>query len=174
MVHYGCRQNLLSEITELIHAAYILHRTVVNTSEHDSPLHHGNKLATLMGDLLLAKSTKKMSQLKNNSVTELMSNSICDFSESEYIGMSVGQVSANSQSNSRQSCPPIPETYNQTQYNFNYDSWLERTRLGLGSLLAQSCLSVMILGEQDETLKQFAFHLGLNLGITLQVCFYTY
>jgi hexaprenyl-diphosphate synthase len=133
-------------------AAYSLHRSVVSlgSREADSRVDHGNKLATLMGDLLLARSTQKLSQLKHNPVTELMSNALADFAESEVLGLPLSATPLD----------PVRPTL---------DLWLRRTSLGLGSLMAHSCQSSAMLAGHDEQLRDFSFTLGLNLGITLQV-----
>jgi len=153
------KQFSISEITELIYTAHVLHRTVVNTSDPNSPLHQGNKLAALMGDLLLAKSSRLLSNLRNNQVTELMSQSICDFSESEFIGVTADTL--NSHTKSKLYLKDMRE-------RFNYATWLRRSELSLGSLLGHACYCCVIFGGHDEAIQKFAFHLGKQVGLTLQ------
>jgi geranylgeranyl pyrophosphate synthase len=168
------RQNALSQITELMFAGHVLHRSVVNIIDKNSNsgLHQGNKLATLMGDLLMAKTSRRLSDLKNHTVTEIMSNTICEFSESGFIGE--GVTSGSQRQHGRNNRIPIADEKPQSVVGIrpflSYQNWIERSKQSLGAIVGNSCVSCMVLaGQEDEGIQQFASDLGRCIGILLQV-----
>ncbi len=67
-------QRSLAEITEMIHAAYLVHNGVVNlgdllpTDGAPEDMEFGNKMAVLSGDFLLANASTALAQLYNSQV----------------------------------------------------------------------------------------------------------
>ena len=61
-------QHSLAEITELIHAAYLIHFRVIDLKERDHNLEYENKIGILCGDLLLAHSSVELAALQNQKV----------------------------------------------------------------------------------------------------------
>ena len=61
-------QHSLAEITELIHAAHLIHFGVIDLKERDHNLEYGNKIGILCGDLLLAHSSVELAALQNQKV----------------------------------------------------------------------------------------------------------
>jgi len=197
----------LAEITELIYAAHMLHRTVVETpdlkyvltknsttcssnvvEEAEDPnlssIHLGNKLAILMGDMLLAKSSKRLAMLRNNKVTELMSDSIADFTESDFMSEKSAFCTSTNSSGSSSSKVNKNKGYENFAvqkdinacsdihlFNTSYEKWHQRTRLGIGSLLGHACSCTAIFSEQNEATKRLVFELGEKIGLFLQVRF---
>ncbi|CCH61600.1 hypothetical protein TBLA_0F00560 [Henningerozyma blattae CBS 6284] len=84
------KQRRLAEIVEMIHTASLLHDDVID----HSPTRRGNpsgnvaftnKMAVLAGDFLLGRATVCISRLENPEVVELMSNSIANLVEGEFM-----------------------------------------------------------------------------------------
>ena len=202
------RQKKLAEVTELIYAAYMLHETIVEVpsslpssvldtkiggsgsspseylgmnSEALRLLQDGNDLATLMGDLLLAKSSGGLASIRNQVVTELMSDSIGDFAESQFVtpfttttasSLNPNDLVVLTRRNERllghwksSSCP--------TESNeIIRNIWFRRNQLGVGSLLGHSCYCSVLIGEHEENVRNLAYKLGENFGLILQVSLY--
>lgn len=136
-------------------------------------LHHGNKLATLMGDLLLARTSMGLSNLKNAKVTVLMSDTIADFAESGMI-VSLARESLglkNSDMTNPDVSNPVPQNVGSI---LNYEIWLRRSNLSIGSLLGNSCFSSLILGGhgQEDEMSKLASAIGFKIGLALQVSFF--
>jgi len=159
---------------------------VDKTSSSDPPpgigtaLHQGNKVATLMGDFLLAKSSKELSHLEEAQVTVRMSESIADFTESEVIVCTVNddlehlnpQGTSNNNSNIVSS---DSDSLNSAKLNriLNYDTWLKRSKLSMGSLLGHACFGSVLFGGHDEAVRKTACNIGTKVGLALQVQLHT-
>jgi decaprenyl-diphosphate synthase subunit 2 len=155
------KQKAIADITEMMHTAYTLHQTIVDIPSPDqelkrvpawltepvsvSRMHDGNNLAALMGDFLLAKTSGGLSSLKNAVVTELMTNTISDFAESQFL-----EVLCNGP-------PQIME-----------ELWLSKNRLGMGSLMRNACHSCLLFSGHEEPIVNLGKHLGEQLGLLLQ------
>ncbi|WBW75281.1 decaprenyl diphosphate synthase subunit 2 Dlp1 [Schizosaccharomyces osmophilus] len=74
------RYKQLSRVTELIHAANLIH---INIREDQST--EELKLATLVGDYLLGKASVDLSHLESNAVTELMASAIANLVEGHFM-----------------------------------------------------------------------------------------
>jgi hypothetical protein len=180
------RQKALAEIAETIYTAHMLHRTVVEIPKGELPtlgkvdsncssddgleemgiaMHQGNKVATLMGDLLLARCSKALYSLKNSRVTEMMSDSIADFSESEAIALSARALISNVKTPGYNA---LPSTEN-LKLILNFDKWLRRSSLGIGSLLENACFSSLILSGHEMNIRKLAGTIGHKIGLALQV-----
>jgi decaprenyl-diphosphate synthase subunit 2 len=59
------KQRTLGEITELVHAAHLIHTGVINLNTPNESLEMGNKMAVLCGDFLLARSCVLLANLQN-------------------------------------------------------------------------------------------------------------
>ncbi|EPX73808.1 decaprenyl diphosphate synthase subunit 2 Dlp1 [Schizosaccharomyces octosporus yFS286] len=88
------RYKQLSRVTELIHAANLIH---INIREDQST--EELKLATLVGDYLLGKASVDLSHLESNAVTELMASAIANLVEGHF--MKAGSSPADMQANER-------------------------------------------------------------------------
>lgn len=183
-----CRQKALAEIAETIYTAHMLHRTVVEIPKEELPtlgtvnstcasddgpaleemgisMHQGNKVATLMGDLLLARCSKALYSLKNSRVTEMMSDSIADFSESEAIALSARVLISNHRTVGYNALP----TSKDLKLILSFDKWLRRSSLGIGSLLENACYSSLIFSGQENEVRLLAGKIGHKIGLALQV-----
>ncbi|KAI1286934.1 All trans-polyprenyl-diphosphate synthase PDSS2 [Halotydeus destructor] len=184
----------LAEITDMITHAQAVHQGVMNLSQYGADinedkrrsLHHkmnlGNKLATLVGDYLLANACHRLAALRNPLVVSLMSQAIGDFAEGEFLKYE--HVDASSHASEQQLM----------------DSIRLRSYLVCGSLLAHGCKAAAImsgfgdegsrtsngqdkkycqstcedldiLGNDAQTVD-IAFNIGRNIGIAFQLSDY--
>ena len=126
------KQRKLAEIVEMISAAYSIHKSVMNlpyelpndTSEDIrddlQQLEYGNKIAILGGDYLLANACVGLAALRNTFIVEMISISIGEFTQSEFIGKRDVQGRL------------IPD-----ENSITLKSWLHRNEMATGSLLAR-------------------------------------
>lgn len=180
-----CRQRSLSEITEMMHFAFGLHRTVVEinrpTSQsstdvimdgQESVMQLGNKIAILFGDLLLSRTSRGLSSLKNAKVTELMSDAISDFSESEILRRRHLDFFNPVRNNSADVFKELAEVGSKEASRMeipSFESWQMRVSLDIASLIGRSCLCSTLLSQQDEGANKLAFNVGRQIGFVLQV-----
>ncbi|XP_018028035.1 all trans-polyprenyl-diphosphate synthase PDSS2 [Hyalella azteca] len=164
-------QRSLAEITEMIHTAELIHKGVVNihttaadpsaeestspssssSSADGSDYQLGNKLAILCGDYLLANACKALAVLHNSQVVELVSSAISDFTTSEFLGErdDLGR----------------PVLHPAADLAF----WRTKTSLAVGSLLAKSCKSALLLaGHSDLATLDLVYSIGHQTGLAWQ------
>ncbi|KAK1171137.1 decaprenyl-diphosphate synthase subunit 2-like [Acipenser oxyrinchus oxyrinchus] len=147
------RQWNLAEITELIHAAFLVHRGIVNLKEwtnSDGPLkdmQFGNKIAVLSGDFLLANACTGLAQLNNIKVVELLSSAIGNLVQGIYYENS------------------IQGEENNMMDNIKIASWEEQAFLSHGALLAKSCQAAMELAKHDAKAQALAFQYGKHMSL---------
>ncbi|XP_043213967.1 all trans-polyprenyl-diphosphate synthase PDSS2-like [Amphibalanus amphitrite] len=150
-------QRSLAEITEMIHTAHLIHKGVVNLTPSDFPdgntlqdMTFGNKIAILSGDYLLSNACTGLAALKNSKVVELISTSISDFMEAEFIGVQDTQSNA------------IPTK------NMTMEEWAARNYLAAGSLMAKSCQATLVLAGHSEDMQQKGFEFGKQIAYSWQ------
>ncbi|EGG25392.1 trans-prenyltransferase [Cavenderia fasciculata] len=138
----------LAEIVEMIHTATLVHDDVIDeaTTRRDVPSVNksfSNKLSILCGDYLLARASVLLSQLRNPDVSELISTSLADLVEGEFM-----QVKSNESS---------------------FEQYLRKTYLKTASLISNSCKATALLGGEDAHTANLAFEFGKNLGLAFQL-----
>jgi geranylgeranyl pyrophosphate synthase len=81
----------LAEIVEMIHTASLAHDDVLDEAEErraqPSINKFGNKFAVLVGDFLLARASVSLANLRDHTVTGLLSNMIAELVEGEFVQM---------------------------------------------------------------------------------------
>lgn len=191
------KQRRLAEIVEMIHTASLLHDDVID----NSPTRRGkpsgnvaftNKMAVLAGDFLLGRATVCISRLENPKVVELMSNSIANLVEGEFMQLKNLSIDPdlNSINSNKKSIPIETKTFESILNNYRipvlphdlssnlnhdkmiditFDYYLHKTYLKTGSLIAMGCRSSAILAGLDERLIQQCFEFGKNIGICFQL-----
>lgn len=150
------RECTLGHIAELIHTGSLLHDDVLDNAETrrgEQATHviHGNKMAILSGDFLLARASILLARLRNNEVTEIMSLIIEHLVKGEVMQMTP-------------SSKLDPEQLMQ--------SYLTKTFYKTASLMANSCLAVAAMGDYgsaDENKQKIAFEYGKNAGLAFQI-----
>jgi hexaprenyl-diphosphate synthase len=148
-------QRRLAEITEMIHAASLLHDDVIDASptRRNNPScvsMFGNKMSILGGDFLLGRASVALARLRNAEVVELIATVIANLVEGEFM-----QLKNLETDNTRQESA--------------IDYYLRKTYLKTASLISKSCRSAAILGGSAEDVTDAAYAFGRNLGLAFQV-----
>lgn len=142
------QQRTLAETIEMIYAAQIIHKSVLNLppqlTEEDlrnnvkeddlAMLEYGNKLTILGADVLLARASNQLAQVRDTFVTELTSISIADFSKSEFFGHRDIQG---------RFLPVDKES-------ITLDTWIQQSYLAHVSLLSKGCRSAGLLAKASD------------------------
>lgn len=84
------KQRRLAEIVEMIHTASLLHDDVIDNSDSrrnraSGNIAFSNKMSVLAGDFLLGRASVSISRLRNPEVIELLSTSIANLVEGEFM-----------------------------------------------------------------------------------------
>lgn len=186
-------QRALAEITEMIRTAHLVHQGLVNLQplanagnelSGDSDMIFGNKIALLSGDYLLGNACLQLAGLRNQTLIELISSSLRDMAESNFIGdrdvqnnplpsapgavrnsasvggdLGFGDLDDNTQPMSIKDVMGNPEK-----------EWSLRHILGAGSLLGKSCQGALILAGQPVELQKQGYLFGKHLSLAWQAC----
>lgn len=186
-------QRALAEITEMIRTAHLVHQGLVNLQplanagnelSGDSDMIFGNKIALLSGDYLLGNACLQLAGLRNQALIELISSSLRDMAESNFIGdrdvqnnplptapggqpsavhasgdLGFGDLEDNTQPMSIKDVMGNPEK-----------EWSLRHILGAGSLLGKSCQGALILAGQAVELQKQGYLFGKHLSLAWQAC----
>ncbi|KAK9313759.1 isoprenoid synthase domain-containing protein [Lipomyces starkeyi] len=152
-------QRRLAEITEMIHAASLLHDDVIDDAELrrgslSGNSAFGNKMAILAGDFLLGRASVALARLRNAEVTELISTVIANLVEGEVMQL-------------KNTAPEDAVTGVATPATFDY--YLEKTYLKTASLISKSCRSAAVLAGAREDIVDAAYQYGRNLGMAFQL-----
>lgn len=148
-------QRRLAEITELIHTASLLHDDVIDSADTRRGVSSvnavfGNKLAVLAGDFLLARASVCLARLRNVPVVELLSSVIEHLVKGEVMQM---KQALRSEAASRAA----------------FDMYLRKTYYKTGSLMANSCKAIALLGCYPDAVCDASFRYGMHLGIAFQL-----
>ncbi|KAI0562311.1 Polyprenyl synthetase [Gracilaria domingensis] len=148
-------QRSLAEITELIHAASLLHDDVIDvasTRRGASSVNaaFGNQLAVLAGDFLLARASVALARLRDCDVVELLSTVIEHLVRGEVIQMGNGSSRGSSE-------------------HELFDAYMAKTFFKTASLVANSCRAVTMLAGHSTEVADAAFSYGKNVGIAFQL-----
>ena len=149
-------QRRLAEITEMIHAASLLHDDVIDASltRRNSPSCvsvFGNKMSILGGDFLLGRASVALARLRNAEVIELLATVIANLVEGEFMQLKNIQRDGSDEQESA------------------IDYYLKKTYLKTASLISKSCRAAAILGGSSTELIDAAYSFGRNFGLAFQV-----
>ena len=149
-------QRRLAEITEMIHAASLLHDDVIDASltRRNNPSCvsvFGNKMSILGGDFLLGRASVALARLRNAEVIELLATVIANLVEGEFMQL---KNIAKDEGDDQESA---------------IDYYLRKTYLKTASLISKSCRAAAILGGATPELTDAAYNFGRNLGLAFQV-----
>jgi len=157
------KQRKLAELVEMINTGQAIHQSVVNlpvniAAEKDEDiksvlfqLEYGNKISILGGDYLLANASTGLASLRIPKIVEIVSIAIAEFTQAEFLGQQDPQGRV------------IPAAD-----SLSLDSWVTRSRLGTGSLLAAGCQGVLLLAGHDEETQSRARDLGHSLALAIR------
>ena len=151
-------QRRLAEITEMIHAASLLHDDVIDASltRRNRPSCvsvFGNKMSILGGDFLLGRASIALARLRNVEVIELLATAIANLVEGEF--MQLKNIGKGGEEGGEQESA--------------IDYYLRKTYLKTASLISKSCRAAAILGGATPELTDSAYSFGRNLGLAFQV-----
>jgi len=143
-------QQRISEVTEMIHVASLLHDDVIDTAETRRGMMSlnslmGNRLAVLAGDFLLARASVTLASLHNSQAVELMSCSLEHLVSGEVMQMTETQDDLAS-----------------------HEHYQKKTFYKTASLLANSAKSVAVLDGQSEEVCELAYAYGRHVGLAFQ------
>jgi len=148
-------QRRLAEITEMIHTASLLHDDVIDAADTRRGVSSvntlfGNKLAVLAGDFLLARASICLARLRSVPVIELLSTVIEHLVKGEVMQMKSALRS-------------------DAATKAAFDLYLRKTYYKTGSLMANSCQAIALLGGYAEETRVAAYKYGMHLGIAFQL-----
>lgn len=151
------KQRRLAEIVEMIHTASLLHDDVIDNSASRRSLPSGNiafgnKMAILAGDFLLGRASVAIARLRNAEVIELLSTTIANLVEGEFMQLKNTAVDNTSQAN---------------RASFEY--YIHKTYLKTASLMSKSCRAAAVLNGADDTVVEASYIYGKNLGLCFQI-----
>lgn len=188
------KQRRLAEIVEMIHTASLLHDDVIDHSDTRRGRASGNvaftnKMAVLAGDFLLGRATVAISRLRNPEVVELMSNSIANLVEGEFMQLKNIAVDEDL-SIINQGNKPLPSAskkLNNEVHDYRvpralgkgfshdqiietaFDYYLHKTYLKTAALISKSSRSAAILSGVDRSVVEQCYEFGKNIGICFQL-----
>ncbi|CCD22811.1 trans-hexaprenyltranstransferase NDAI_0A06570 [Naumovozyma dairenensis CBS 421] len=191
------KQRRLAEIVEMIHTASLLHDDVIDHSGTRRGRPSGNaaftnKMAVLAGDFLLGRATVSISRLRNPEVVELMSNSIANLVEGEFmqlkntvIDRDVTIVSDGTKKTidipdgklklePHQYSVSLPDTNNnelahQQKVDIAFQYYLHKTYLKTAALMSKALRSTAILSGAKPPIIEECYNFGKNIGICFQL-----
>lgn len=157
-------QRRLAEIAEMIHTASLFHDDVIDGSDtrRGRPsVHaaHGNKVAVLAGDFLLARASRALARLRDVTVMEAMSLVIDHLVRGEIM----------------QTRPPTLSDDGDDDDSLRGESpleyYLRKNFYKTGSLMAQSCLCAALLSSPDVSPRtaRAAYDYGKHVGSAFQL-----
>jgi len=146
-IHTLDSQRRLAQISEMIHTASLFHDDVIDNADtrRNMPTVHkvfGDKMAILAGDYLLARASIYLARLRNVHVVETMSTIIEHLVRGEVMQMKPSE---------------------QIEY------YLRKNFYKTASLMANSCKSAAILGNQSDDVVNAAYRYGKHLGMAFQL-----
>ncbi|XP_053684655.1 all trans-polyprenyl-diphosphate synthase PDSS2 [Sabethes cyaneus] len=187
-------QRALAEVTEMIRTSHLVHQGLVNLQplanagnelSGDSEMIFGNKIALLSGDYLLGNACLQLAGLRNQELIELISSSVRDLAESNFVG-------DRDQQNNPLPSKPEPKAASSEQLGDDLGlgdledntqpmnvkdvlgnpekEWSLRHILGAGSLLGKSCQGALLLAGQPVKLQKQGYLFGKHLSLAWQAC----
>jgi geranylgeranyl pyrophosphate synthase len=139
----------LAEIVEMIHTASLAHDDVLDEAveRRGRPAinaQFGNKFAVLVGDFLLARASVSLADLKDHTVTGLLSNMIAELVEGEFVQMRPQSLSM--------------------------EVYLRKTYLKTASMLRNAARAAAVLSDPGNALAiETASAYGEALGMAFQI-----
>ncbi|MCL7026351.1 hypothetical protein MKW94_005437 [Papaver nudicaule] len=145
------RQQLIAEITEMMHVATLLHDDVLDDADTRRGVPSvnycmGNKLSVLAGDFLLSRALVALGSLNNTEIVILISTVLENLVTGEIMQMA---------STSEQRC--------------SMDQYMKKTYNKTASLIANSCKSIALLAEKSNEVAVLCYDYGRNLGLAFQL-----
>lgn len=156
-------QRRLAQVAEMIHTASLFHDDVIDDSDTRRGVpsahkaHNSNKVAILAGDFLLSQSMFGLAQLGNARVVQAMATTL-----SELVSGELMQLRGNDDETNN-------DETNNDRRTIRLVRYLRKTYYKTASLMANSCKSVALLGEYDDTLVTACYNYGKYIGMAFQL-----
>ncbi|CAK7895092.1 hexaprenyl pyrophosphate synthase, mitochondrial [[Candida] anglica] len=184
------KQRRLAEIVEMIHTASLLHDDVIDLSDSRRGRPSGNiaftnKMAVLAGDFLLGRASVAIARLRNPEVIELLSTTIANLVEGEFMQLKNTVLSSNENTvNNGGETKKIPEATGKVptkQHNYTVDVdhktnvdaafeyYLHKTYLKTASLMSKSSRAAAVLSGSQDNVIENCYEFGRNLGLCFQI-----
>lgn len=188
------KQRRLAEIVEMIHTASLLHDDVIDHSDTRRGRASGNvaftnKMTVLGGDFLLGRATVSISRLRNPEVVELMSNSIANLVEGEFMQLKNTAVDGDLSTidYGRKELPPQSGKFDAQLHDYHvsvsdlhdashekmletaFEYYLHKTYLKTAALISKSSRAAAILSGARQPVIEECYEFGKNLGICFQL-----
>lgn len=186
------KQRRLAEIVEMIHTASLLHDDVIDNSDSrrnrpSGNIAFNNKMAVLAGDFLLGRASVSISRLRNPEVIELISTSIANLVEGEFMQLknTVLQPNEDLIEDDTKQIPqptgaiatqvheysvPAPKTIShEDNVNAAFEYYIHKTYLKTAALLSKSCRSAAILSGSQDNVIENCYEFGRNIGLCFQL-----
>ncbi len=141
----------VSEITELIHTASLIHDDIIDSAK----LRRGNetinslwndKISVIAGDFLFGQASIKLGELENTEIVKIYAHVLSDLCDGE-----IEQYSL---------------LFNP---NITLENYIHKSTTKTASLFAACCKSSAILNSQDSKIIKQCNDFGLSLGIAFQI-----
>ncbi|KAH8665461.1 polyprenyl synthetase [Ilyonectria robusta] len=136
----------LAEITELIHAAFLLHNDVIDYSST-------NTMSVLAGNLLLGRASVALASLGNAEAVELLATVIANIVEGEFMHLEDRALAERS--------PKWSEAL------LSY--YLQEAYLRTASLISKSCRASALLSGVGGASVDASYYYGKNIGLAVQL-----
>ncbi|CAH2351947.1 hexaprenyl pyrophosphate synthase, mitochondrial [[Candida] railenensis] len=184
------KQRRLAEIVEMIHTASLLHDDVIDLSDSRRGRPTGNiaftnKMAVLAGDFLLGRASVAIARLRNPEVIELLSTTIANLVEGEFMQLKNTVLSNNestiSNDGETKTIPsatgkvPIQDdgfsvdVDHQTNVDAAFEYYLHKTYLKTASLMSKSSRAAAVLSGSQDVVIENCYEFGRNLGLCFQI-----
>ncbi|RZC33476.1 polyprenyl synt domain containing protein, partial [Asbolus verrucosus] len=162
----------------MIKTSHLIHQGLVNIDPADdnaADLNFGNKLALLCGDYLLSTSFHEIARLKNFQVQLIISSTLRDLAESDFIGLRDRENQPiPSEPLPVQKDVTIPLQFEVEPFEIKHvlgnmkAEWTLRNVLGGGSLLGKCCQCTLILANHESRVQELGYSFGRNLALAWQ------
>ncbi|ODV90894.1 hypothetical protein CANCADRAFT_113203 [Tortispora caseinolytica NRRL Y-17796] len=167
-------QRRLAEITEMIHAASLLHDDVIDhaDSRRGKPSGNsafGNKLAILAGDFMLGRASVSLARLRNAEVIELMASVIANLVEGEIMQLRNTSSAYEPAYNDDSAHNIHPKTCSTPEIQAAFEYYMHKTYLKTASLISKSCRSAAVLADVSQNLIDDAYTYGQSIGLAFQL-----
>ncbi|XP_068604122.1 all trans-polyprenyl-diphosphate synthase PDSS1 [Brachionichthys hirsutus] len=144
-------QRAVAMVSEMIHAASLVHDDVIDGSNKRRGKRTineiwGERKAILAGDFILSAASMALARIGNVAVVKAMSQIMEDLVRGEFM-----QLGSKENENER------------------FKHYLEKTFKKTASLIANSCRAVSLLVNSDPDVHEIAYQYGRNVGIAFQL-----
>ena len=187
------KQRRLAEIVEMIHTASLLHDDVIDMSDARRGRPSGNvaftnKMAVLAGDFLLGRASVAIARLRNPEVIELLSTTIANLVEGEFMQLKNTVLNQSSDINNGGELKPVPtptgkvptkqheysvqtpaDVDHETNVNAAFEYYLHKTYLKTASLMSKLARAAAVLSGAQDDVVQNCYDFGRNLGLCFQI-----